>query len=143
MKLAWKTVALTGLFCALFGALAGAQLGSILKGGAVAAVVSKFGPDINKFINRVTGEKNAGPEQATKVVPILSVGNGGYIGAVQVAGPRSKVNLVQAVGQIEGNFKLVGGVRIRALIPISNKTPQKGIRRVNGVGVSAIVDLKL
>lgn len=143
MKKAWKITAAVGLVCATFGIVAGAQLGSILKGGAVGLAVTKFGPDINKFINEITGDKNVGPLQATKVVPILSIGDSGFIGAVQVTGPEKAVDKVQAVAQLEGRFKLVGGIRIRALVPVSTKTPSKGLERVPGVGVSAIVDVKL
>ena len=138
-----KRLVVTGVLCALIGVAAGAQLGSIIKGAGVAAVIDKFGPDINKFINKAMGEKDAGPSQATKVVPILSLGDGGFIGAVQVTGPQSSVSKVQGVAQVEGRFGLIGGVRIRGLIPVSTKTPQRGIQRVTGVGVSAIVDIKL
>ena len=46
-----KTMVLTGVICVTAGLVAGAQLGSIIKGGAVALAVDKFGPDINKGIN--------------------------------------------------------------------------------------------
>ena len=143
MKKTWRVAVAAGGLCLGVGMVAGAQLGSILKAGGVAVVVDKFGKDINKFINKLTGEKNAGPLQETKVVPIISVGDGGFVGAVQVAGPDAQVQKVQAVAQIEGRFKVIGGVRIRALIPVSTKTPHKSITRVDGVGVSAIVDIKL
>jgi hypothetical protein len=141
----WKIVAISGVVCAALGMVAGAQLGSIVKGGVVVVAVDKFGKDIDEAINKVTGQQNAGTSQATKVVPILSVGDSGYIGAVQVAGPRRLVDKVRGVAQIEGRFKLpiVSGIRLRALVPISTKTPAQGIKRVNGVGVSAIVDFKL
>jgi hypothetical protein len=143
MKRTWKIAALAGLLCVGAAVFAGAQLGSIVKGGAIALAVDKFGPDINKAINSLTGEKNVGLEQATKVVPIVSLGRGGYIGAVQVAGPRGQVDKVQAVAQLEGDFKVIGGIRLRALVPISTKNPGRSINRVNGVGVSAIIDFKL
>ena len=54
--------------------LAHAQLGKILKGGAIALAVDQFGPQINKGINSLTGDKNlAASDMATKVVPILSM----------------------------------------------------------------------
>ncbi len=118
-----------------------AQLGSVLKGGAVVFAVSKFGPDINHFINGLEGKHGVSVLEATKVVPILSIGNGGYVGAAQVSGPLAEVKRVQAVAQIEGNFKGVG-IRVRALIPVATKSVTN-IRRVNGVGVSAIVDIHL
>ena len=137
-----RTLALAGA-CLLVGGMAGAQLGSVLKGGAIAVAVSKFGKEINNAINTLTGQKNVSVTQATKVVPILSIGDGGHIGAAQVAGPERLVEQVEAVAQLEGRFRAIGGVRLRALVPISTKTPQRGLDRVEGVGVSAIVDFKL
>jgi hypothetical protein len=135
-----KSLVAVAAACTLFGAVAGAQLDSILKGGGAVLVVSKFGNDINKFINGITGVKQ---KQATKVVPIVSLGDGGFIGAVQVAGPAGKVETVKAVAQLEGRFKLIGGLRVRALVPIATDKPGSSIDRVDGVGVSAIVDVKL
>lgn len=143
MKRYWKIAVLSGVLCAGAVMVSGAQLGNILKAGGIAVLVDRFGPDINKFINQITGQKNAGTTAATKVVPILSIGDGGYIGAVQVAGPEDLVDKVQAVAQIEGRFKAIGGVRVRGLVPVSTKTPHKGINRVDGVGVSAIIDFKI
>src|ERR1051326_4300722 len=123
--------------------LAYAQLGSILKGGAIAVVVDKFGPQINSGINRLTGDKNLKESgMATKVVPILSIGSGGYLGAVQVAGPGEQVDKVKAVAQLEGRVNLIGGVRLRALVPIEARSASN-LHRVPGVGVSALVDIKL
>jgi hypothetical protein len=144
MKQTWRIALAAGLLCGTVGIVAGAQLGSLIKGGAAVAVVEKFGPDINKTINKLMGEKGI-QQTATKVVPILSLGDSGYIGAVQVAGPKVAVDRVQAVAQLEGRFKvpLAGSIRLRGLVPVSTKTPHKGIERVEGVGVSAIVDVKL
>ncbi len=117
------------------------QLDKILKAGGIAVVVDRLGRDIDRAINSLTRTK---PDQnfATKVVPIISAGNGAYVGAVQVMGRPNLVQKVQAVAQVEGNF-MGNEVRLRALIPISTKEPQKGIDRVEGVGVSAIVDIRL
>ncbi len=143
-----KTIRLvigTSVFCLSIGVLAGAQIGSLIKGGAVAVAVDKFGPDINKAINKLTGEKDMGPKEATKVVPIISLGDSGYIGAVQVAGPRDKVDSVKAVVQLEGRFKLpiIDKIRLRGLVPVASKDAKEGIKRVEGVGVSAIIDVKI
>ena len=137
-----RIIALTATLSASLGAFAYAQLGSILKGGAVALAVDKFGPQINKGINSLTGNKHLSPEQATKVVPILSLGSGSYLGAVQVTGAEEQVDQVKAVAQLEGNLNVLGRIRLRALIPISTRSTQS-IKRVPGVGVSALVDLKL
>jgi hypothetical protein len=127
----------------LLATLAHAQLGKIIKGGAIALAVDQFGPQINKGINRLTGDKKlSASDMATKVVPILSIGGGGYLGAVQIAGPLEQVEKVKAVAQLEGKVNLIGGVRLRALVPISARSTSN-IQRVPGVGVSALVDIKL
>lgn len=136
------TVVLTAILSLGVGALAQAQLGSILKGGAVALAVDKFGPQINKGINTLTGNKNLSVAQATKVVPILSIGSGSYLGAVQVAGSEEALDKVKAVAQLEGRVNVIGGIRLRALIPIAARSVSN-IHRVPGVGVSALVDIKL
>ena len=56
-------------------------------------------------------------------------------------GTKDRVEQVKAVAQIEGEF--LGEFRIRALIPVSTKDVVKDVRRVEGVGVSGILDLKL
>jgi hypothetical protein len=140
---ALRAVSLIAVLFALLATLAHAQLGTILKGGAIAVAVDQFGPQINKGINRLTGDKNlAASDMATKVVPILSIGGGGYLGAVQVAGPLEQVEKVKAVAQLEGKVNLIGGVRLRALVPIAARSVSN-VRRVPGVGVSALVDIKL
>jgi hypothetical protein len=138
-----RAVLLIAALLGLVATLAHAQLGKILKGGAIAVAVDQFGPQINKGINRLTGDKNlASGDMATKVVPILSIGGGGYLGAVQVAGPLEQVERVKAVAQLEGKVNVIGGVRLRALVPISARSTSN-IQRVPGVGVSALVDIKL
>ena len=116
------------------------DLGSVLKLGGISYLVSRFGEEINTFINKLTLQKGLDTTYATKVVPIISLGNGGYVGAVQVVGPQAQVSRVKAVGQLEGS--LAGISRIKALIPIVTSAIDN-INRVEGVGVSAIIDFKL
>jgi hypothetical protein len=137
-----RAILLTVVLSAAVGTLASAQLGKILKGGAIALAVDKFGPQIDRGINSLMNSRNLNTGQKTKVVPILSIGNGGYAGAVQVTGPDEQLDKVKAVAQLEGNIKVIGGVRIRALIPIAARSVSN-IQRVPGVGVSALVDVKL
>ena len=139
-----KTVsaALFGVTFMIAGALGYAQLDKVLKGGAIAFAVDRLGPQIDKGINALVNNKELGDNQATKVVPILSVGTGGFVGAVQVTGPRESLDKVKAVAQLEGNLRVLGTVRLRALIPIEARSAAN-LRRVPGVGVSALVDLKL
>jgi hypothetical protein len=122
-----------------------AQLGDILKGGAVIVVVDKFSGQIDRFVNTITGNKTNNDTESTRVVPILSVGRGTFAGAVQVTGPKNLVDQVKAVAQLEGQTKIAGTIRVRALVPISTRgvsDPTK-LSRVKGVGVSALIDLQL
>jgi len=119
-------------------------LGSLLKGAGIGVLIKQFQRPINDGINKITGSAGAGQYEATKVVPIVSIGQGGYAGAVQVSGPKVQVDQVQAVGQVEGSV-LGDRFRLRGLIPISTDKPSdlKSIKRIKGVGVSAIVDARL
>lgn len=120
------------------------NLGSIVKVAGIGLLVDQFGPQLNNFINTLMAQNNATPEFATKVVPILTVGvlgNSGYIGAAQVMGPQNLVDQVQAVVQVESGFN--GNMfRVKGLIPIDSKVPVN-FNRVSGVGVSAMIDVRI
>lgn len=119
------------------------QIRQAIKIIGVGAAVKQFGPDMNKAINKLSGHKDT-PNEMTKVVPILTVGIGktSAIGAAQVTGPKSKIELVEAVAQ--PTTDLFGKeIRIMALIPVSSKDVNKGIKKVEGIGVTGIIDLKL
>lgn len=120
------------------------NLGGIVKIAGIGLLVDQFGPQLNSFINALMAQHNATPEFATKVVPILTVGvlgNSGYIGAAQVMGPQNLVDRVQAVVQVESSFN--GNMfRIKGLIPIDSKVPVN-FTRVSGVGVSAMIDVRI
>ncbi len=142
-----KMTAILLIACAFFIAapLAGADLGDILKDGALifggGALVKSIGPQLNDFINTLTFNKGVKFEGYTKVVPIVSVGSGTRIGAAQVGGvTKAAVDKVKAVGQLEGEFSRI---RAQALIPIDSENPLKQFKRVQGVGVTAIIDVKL
>ncbi|MFN4178791.1 MAG: hypothetical protein ACK4I8_00620 [Armatimonadota bacterium] len=119
-----------------------AQLGQILKGGAIVLLVKQFGKQINEGINTALMNRKWEHKQATKVVPIVSIGSGAYAGAAQVIGDEEAVKKVEAVAQIELN--LPGRARAKVLIPVDkvglNVTE---MQRVYDVGVSAVIDLKL
>ncbi len=116
------------------------DIGSILKLFGIGYLVKMIADPLNRFINGITFNKGVGPRYATKVVPIVSVGQGGYIGAAQVTGRRAAVNRVKAVAQIEATFQ---GLRVKILIPIDSINPLSRFRRVYGVGVSAVIDIRL
>jgi hypothetical protein len=121
-------------------AIGATQVGQLLKIVGIGAVVQKFGPDINKAMNKL-GTHDDTSTSWTKVVPILSVGSRRAIGAAQVMGPRSKVETVKAVAQLDQD--LFGReVKIRAMIPIDSEG-LSNIHRVEDVGVSGVVDFKV
>jgi hypothetical protein len=115
----------------------------LVKIVGVGAAVNTFAPKLNDAINKVSGHHDTST-MTTKVVPIISGGINSRkaIGAAQVMGPRLQVEKVKAVAQIDQD--LFGReVKIRAMIPIETKDIVSNIRRVEGVGISGIVDLKL
>lgn len=89
----------------------------------------------------MTFKHGAGSDYATKVVPIVSVGNKGYIGAAQVTGTQELVDQTEAVLQLEGNFNS-STFRVKALVPIDSTNPVN-FNRVQGVGISAIIDIRI
>ncbi len=115
-------------------------LGDIIKVGGIGFLVDKFAGPLNNFINTLTAKHGVSSEYATKVVPIITFGTGGYVGAVQVTGPQHLVAETQAVIQIEGDFN--SQFRVKALIPINSKNPTH-FSRVQGVGVSAMIDVRI
>ena len=120
----------------------GSLLGKVAKVGGVGLIVDKFGKQINSFVNKLTANKNVGTQQATKVVPIITFGSGGYVGAAQVMGTQQNVAKCKAVVQIEGNAVFGRNIRAKALVPVGSKTTSK-IKRIYGVGISAIIDIKI
>lgn len=126
--------------CAPVPSVAKDPLGRILEGGGIALAVSKFGPQVNKFMNNLTGTKGRVIGQVTKVVPIISAGRGVYLGAAQVAGPQTMVKKVKAVAQLEGKFS---EFRVKALIPVDTTNPAAKPSRIRGVGVTGLIDVNL
>lgn len=117
-------------------------LGDVAKVGIVGLAVDKFGLQINSALNKVTANKNLSTDEATNVVPIISLGGGGYIGAVQVIGARENVDNCKAVVQIEVNQVIGKNIRAKVLVPVGSKTTSN-IKRIYGVGVSAIIDIRI
>mgnify|MGYP003591042060 FL=1 len=116
-------------------------LGDILKVGGMAILIDKFAGPLNNFINTLTFKHGGDHTYVTKVVPIITFGSGGYVGAAQVMGTQGMVDQVQAVIQVEGNFN-GQTFRVKALIPIDSKNPSN-FSRVQGVGVSAVIDVRI
>ncbi len=121
------------------------DLGDILKKGAIGVaggwLVTAISPQMNDFINTITFNKGVKYEGYTKVVPIVSIGDGTRIGAAQVgATTKDAIDNTKAVAQIEGEFS---SIRATALIPIDSLNPIQRFRRVKGVGVTAIINVRL
>ncbi|MGD9494787.1 MAG: hypothetical protein AB7Y46_00625 [Armatimonadota bacterium] len=115
----------------------GGALEDLVKIFGIGWVVQQFDDEIDRAINTVLAQREAEIAGATKVVPILRVGEGGgtAVGAAQVMGPQQQVQKVQAVAEIELD---IGDLRGRALIPVSTgRDLTSSITGVAGVGVSA------
>ncbi len=139
-----KKITAWALVLVLFsgGASLALDLGDLIGVIGGGFVVSAIAGPINDFINTITLNRGAKVEGHTKVVPIVSIGSGTHIGAAQVAGPRGEVIAsTKAVAQIEATFR--SRLRIKILVPIDSENPIQRFRRVQGVGVSAIIDFKL
>lgn len=137
-----KMVAATALSLALV-TVGAPQIQQLIKIVGVGAAVKQFGPEINRALNRLSKHQDSNAV-TTKVVPIISISVGGGrkgIGAAQVMGPRSQVEKVSAVAQLDQD--LFGKeIKVRAMVPVESEK-FTDIQRVEGVGVSGIVDLKL
>jgi hypothetical protein len=123
----------------------GLDLGDLLEGaakvGGVALAVDQFGGEINKVINKLMNNNDVKTNASTKVVIIVSPIGNKHIGAAQVVGPKEAVDKVGAVAQLETSF-MDKMFRIKAMVPIEGKDATK-LKRVEGVGVSAVIDIKL
>ena len=120
---------------------------AVVKTLGVGAAVKAFAPGINSFINGLLQNKGAAVQAQTKVVPILSVTIGisspgsAHIGAAQVSGPPAALAKVEAVAVLEADYQTA--FRVKVLVPVDNLKPWEAFRRVPGVGVSAIIDIRI
>lgn len=67
-------------------------LGDVLKIGGIGYLVDRYAVELNDFINTLTIKNGVANEYATKVVPIITVGNNTYVGAAQVSGPQELID---------------------------------------------------
>lgn len=135
------------LICMISGTAASAQFGDlngVIKVVGIAGAVKIFGTQINSFLNKILQEHNVGGLPYTKVVPIVRVGAGTYVGAAQLVGSPEIVRHVGACAEGELDLGLAhvnNRVQLRFLLPISSVNLLKTLpSRVKGVGVSAILD---
>ena len=115
--------------------------GQFLQGAAVGVIVKQSAGPLDEFINTITLNNNLQTRMATKVVPILSIGEKGYIGGAQVSGPANEIKRVQAVFQYEQNLSN-NNYRIKVLVPSASLNPL-ALSRVPKTGVTAIIDVSL
>ncbi len=114
--------------------------GKVIKGAAVLLLSAALSDQLNDFINTVTLNKGVPPEAGTKVVPIIAMGSGTRVGAAQVSGPRGLTDKVKVVVQIETKFKFKN-LDVEVFVPSDSLNPLK-FNRVEGVGVSALIDIR-
>ena len=114
-------------------------LDKVIKGGVIGYAVDATADPLNDGINAVTAKYDVSSTDATKVVPIISVGDGSRAGAAQVSGPQEKVDQVKAALIIE---QTILGIRAKILIPV-DRVDYKNVNRIQGVGVAASLDVKL
>ena len=117
------------------------RLRKALKGAGVVVLTKVLAERLDKFVNTVTLNRSVPTTADTKVVPVISVGEGTKVGAVQVTGPKEAVEQVKAVMRIDDEFK-DGKLGVEVLVPTSSLRPRK-FDRVEGVGISALIDIDL
>ncbi len=113
----------------------------VVKVLGIGYAVKTFGPQINSAINTVLMQNHIERHGGTKVVPILSVGDGAYIGGAQVTGPEEEVAKIKAV--IQGEVTIGSDkVRLKGLVPVDSDNPFDSLPKpkFKGVGVTALID---
>jgi len=124
------------------GAFAESILQKVLVGGVGVIGVTAVAKPLNAAINQLMLARGLANKDKTKVVPILTLGSAQYIGAAQVSGPAGAIDAVKAVVAYKGSWN--NGVwTIDALVPVDTLNPVRGVKRVYGTGVDAIVNAKL
>lgn len=113
----------------------------VFRGAAIGTAVAATAPQLNKFVNTVTFQGTPPRGLSTKVVPILSVGEKGYVGAAQIAGPAADVNRTKAVWAYDDNFS-GNEFRLRILVPTASYNPLQ-LSKVQRVGITAVIDVSL
>ncbi len=114
---------------------------AVAKSVGIIALVKQFGPALNDAANKALSDKSVPNIEATKVVPILTVGDGLDAGACQITGPKEKVDQVKMVYAIESTLDKGEKFYIQGLVPSTSMNPAK-IDRVYGVGVVSMISYK-
>jgi len=114
---------------------------SVMKTAVVGAVVTAAADPMNEAIDRAAGTDTMPAGTDTKVVPVLSFGRKGYVGAAQVSGAANLVGRAKAVLQLETEFEQ-GRYRIKVLSPVDSLNPLE-FGRVQGLGITGLADIAL
>ena len=117
------------------------DLKAVAKSVGIVYLVKQFGPQLNDAANKALKDKSVPNVEATKVVPILTVGEGLDAGACQITGPKEKVDQVKMVYAIESTLDKGEKFYIQGLVPSTSMNPAK-IDRVYGVGVVSMITYK-
>jgi hypothetical protein len=135
-------IAIAVLLCLAGGTAAAVDLGeALVKTVTVGAVVNAVSGPADDALNTMLANRHLPPGVETKVVPVLSVGEKGYVGAVQVAGSKTLVSKTKAVLQLETSWSNKQ-YRIKLFMPVDSVNPLSA-GRVRGLGVSALIDTAL
>jgi hypothetical protein len=138
-------LAVAGILGLQGGSAMGADLNdlasSVLKTAVVGAVVTAAADPMNEAIDRAAGTDTMPAGTDTRVVPILSFGRKGYVGAAQVSGASNLVRRAKAVLQLETEFDQ-GRYRIKVLSPVDSLNPLE-FGRVQGLGITGLADIAL
>ena len=117
------------------------ELSDALKEKGVTLALDHFSGKIDEYVNENAPLKVENG-YVTKIVPVVTVGSKGYVGAAQVTGPKEQVEKCKAALTVEGKLAS-GAVRVQYLVPIDTNKPVslENVHRVQGVGVSARLDI--
>lgn len=117
------------------------EWGDMLKEKGMSLALDHFSEKIDDYVNENTPLKIES-SYTTKIVPVVTIGSKGYIGAAQISGPKEQVDKCKAALSVEGQLAS-GAVRVQYLIPIDARRPASldNVHRVQGVGVTARLDL--
>lgn len=130
------------VFTILFSQSARAlDTGDVLRALAIGYGVKSTAKPVNDFINTVTANHNLPVGATTKVVPVLTVGEKGYVGAAQIAGTAAQVGQVEAIYRYSAAFQS-NKYRIMLMFPNHDINPLN-FKRVQGVGITALVDISI
>ena len=115
---------------------------NVVKTVGIGVIVHQMAGALNDFVNTLMLTKGALNRDTTKVVPIVTIGQGIEAGAAQVSGPKDLVDKVKNVVSISTTFDKDKRSQVQGFVPNSSSNPLE-LYRVYGVGITAIIDYRL